>query len=262
MAVPNAFYVPAGDGFQATELTRGPWDPGLQHAGPPSALLARAIARASGIPDGQTARITVDILGPLPIGLLHVETEVLRPGRRVEQIEARLLHAGRLLMRASAWRLRTTAGTERPDAPGARFPGRSAQEASAIALPFWGDEIAYHRAFEWRLAAGSVDEPGPAFVWTQMTALLVQGEPAQPLERLLCMADAASGVSWVLPWEDFTFPNVDFGVHLERPPVGQWLGMDAVTRPGERGAGQCTSVLYDGRGRIGTTTQTLLIDAR
>jgi Acyl-CoA thioesterase C-terminal domain len=39
--VPESFYVPDGDGFIATELTRGPWDPGAQHAGPPSALLGR-----------------------------------------------------------------------------------------------------------------------------------------------------------------------------------------------------------------------------
>ena len=40
-----SFYVPeGGGGFVATELTRGPWDPGSQHAGPPSALLGRGIA--------------------------------------------------------------------------------------------------------------------------------------------------------------------------------------------------------------------------
>lgn len=36
----NAFYVPRGDGFESTELTRGSWDPDAQHAGPPAALLA------------------------------------------------------------------------------------------------------------------------------------------------------------------------------------------------------------------------------
>ena len=33
---PEAFYERDGDRYAATELTRGPWDPGSQHAGPPS----------------------------------------------------------------------------------------------------------------------------------------------------------------------------------------------------------------------------------
>ena len=41
MDVPRALYVPTDDGFEATALTIGPWDPRLQHAGPPAALLAR-----------------------------------------------------------------------------------------------------------------------------------------------------------------------------------------------------------------------------
>ena len=44
--VPDAYYLPlGGDRFTATEHTQGPWDPGLQHGGPPSALLAREVAR-------------------------------------------------------------------------------------------------------------------------------------------------------------------------------------------------------------------------
>src|SRR3712207_8497182 len=58
-------YVPTADGFTATALTIGPWDPGLQHAGPPAALLARAAERASGIEGGQTVRLAYDIFGPV-----------------------------------------------------------------------------------------------------------------------------------------------------------------------------------------------------
>ena len=45
--MPDALYERDGDRFVATELTRGPWNPDHQHAGPPAALLARAIERAS-----------------------------------------------------------------------------------------------------------------------------------------------------------------------------------------------------------------------
>ena len=55
--MPRALYVPTDDGFAATTLTIGPWDPGLQHAGPPAALLARAAERAGSIQGGQAVRL-------------------------------------------------------------------------------------------------------------------------------------------------------------------------------------------------------------
>jgi hypothetical protein len=55
------------------------------------------------------------------------------------------------------------------------------------------------------------------------------------------------------------FINVDLGIHLERPPGGEWMAMDAVTRLGPAGAGVCTSVLSDERGRVGVSTQTLRV---
>ncbi len=38
--------------------------------------------------------------------------------------------------------------------------------------------------------------------------------------------------------------------------------MDAQTRIGDTGAGQCTSVLSDGLGRVGMSTQSLLVEPR
>lgn len=256
---PTSFYVAESAGrFTATELTRGPWSPDHQHAGPPAALLARAIERASGISDGQTARITVDILAPIPLASVEVRARVLRPGRRVEQLQAELAHDGQAVARATAWRV-TRSEVDAAAAPDAPPP---LGDATPTGLPWWKDEVAYHRAFDWRLASGRVDAPGPACVWTRQLIALVDAEPASPLERLLAMADAASGVSWVLPWDRYQFPNLDFSAHLERPPEGEWMAMDAVTRPGPMGAGQCTSVLYDERGRVGTSTQTLVIRSR
>ena len=52
----------------ATALTRGPWDPGAQHAGPPAALLARAIEQLPDSERFQVARVTFEILRPVPIG--------------------------------------------------------------------------------------------------------------------------------------------------------------------------------------------------
>ena len=106
---------------------------------------------------------------------------------------------------------------------------------------------------------GEFDAPGPATCWTRLRVPLVRGEEVAPLERMLVMADAASGISHVLDWQQWLFINVELGIHLERPPEGEWMAMDATTRLGPSGAGLCTSVLSDERGRVGVSTQTLRV---
>ena len=105
--MPDAFYEPAGDHFVATELTRGPWDPGAQHAGPPAALLGREIERLPDAEEFQVGRVTCEILGSVPIGPMFVSAQVVRPGRRVQLVEAELSDGERALMRARAWRIHT-----------------------------------------------------------------------------------------------------------------------------------------------------------
>ena len=44
----DSFFEFDRDAYVATEATRGPWDPGAQHAGPPAALIGREIERLGG----------------------------------------------------------------------------------------------------------------------------------------------------------------------------------------------------------------------
>ena len=257
----EALYVPDGELLVATEYTRGPWSREHQHAGPPSALMARAIEREAGIDGGQLTRLSVDILRPVPIAPLRVTARHLRPGRRVEQLESLVTtEDGTELMRATAWRMRV----EDIEVPEVDDPPPDGPDGlPAYGRPrFFVDEIAYHAALEWRFISGNFDDPGPAACWTRPKVPLVAGETPTPVEHLLVMADAASGISAVLDWQRFAFMNVDFTVHLERPPDGEWLAMDAVTRPRSSGAGVCTSVIFDARGRAGVTAQSLLVGRR
>src|SRR2546422_5698229 len=118
-----AFFVPQGDVFAPTELTRGPWDPDSQHAGPPAGLIGREIERLDGGAGRHVGRITFEILRAVPIAPLRVEARVARPGRSVELVEASLFDAEGQVMRASAWRLRAAeveipAGVWSIDGPG------------------------------------------------------------------------------------------------------------------------------------------------
>src|ERR671917_2545250 len=91
--VPDAFFEPDGERFAATALTRGPWDPRHQHAGPPAALLGRAIERLPAERAMRVARVTLEILRPIPIAPLTVSAAVTRPGRSVELVDGAIAAA-------------------------------------------------------------------------------------------------------------------------------------------------------------------------
>ena len=174
--MPAAFYLPSGpDRFRATKLTQGPWEAGLQHAGPPAALLGRAVEGHSDRAGLQVARVTFEILRPVPIAELAVATRTLRGGRSVELVEASLWAGGAEVVRATALRVRT-AEVGLPDGlvPGPRLPG---PETGRI-MPFFptGQEVGYHTAMEFRFVTGAFLELGPATVWARMRHPLVAGE--------------------------------------------------------------------------------------
>ena len=90
MARMQPFYRPDGPSrFLSTASTAGPWGPESQHGGPPAALLTRAVESLPR-PDGDrvVGRLTMELLGPVPVGPLRVEASVVRPGRTVEMCEA------------------------------------------------------------------------------------------------------------------------------------------------------------------------------
>ena len=258
--MPDAFYVPDGDSFVSTEWTRGPWDARAQHAGPPAALVGRAIERLE--PAGfQVSRFTMDILRPVPIAPLHVDVQPVRTGRRVQYVEARLLAGDVEIARASAWRIRTS--TEpMPASPDERppFPGPN----ESMELPPFPVEApqSYFAAMEWRYARGSFTEPGPAAAWMRMRMPLVDGEPIAPLSRVLAAADSGNGISAVLDFQTHLFINTDLSVHLYRMPEGEWVCIDAETRQDAKGIGVAQSVIWDEQHRLGAGAQSLLISPR
>lgn len=259
----EAFYERDGDRYLATELTRGPWDPGAQHAGPPAALLGREVERLEDAAEFQVGRITFEILRSVPIAPVRVSAAVVRPGRRVQLVEATLGdESGEPLMRANAWRIRT--------AP-VDLPAEALAEADAPPGPERGSEVeffptgqdaGYHTAMECRFVEGGFLEPGPATVWMRMRRPLVVGEEPSPLQRTLVAADVGNGVSATLDYRRYLFINVDLTVHLERMPEGEWVCVEAVTLPQPNGVGTAESVLSDGRGRVGRALQTLLVAER
>lgn len=260
--MPDAFYEPDGDGFHATELTRGPWDRDAQHAGPPAALLGRALERMPDAERFQLGRITYEILRPVPIGPITIATRTLRPGRRVQLVEAELSAAGEPLMRATAWRIQLAAVELPAESLAADEAPPGPEHGSGAGFFPTEEEHGYHTGMEVSFISGGFMEQGPATVWLRMLAPLLAGEEPTPLQRVLIAADVGNGVSSTLDFRRFLFLNVELTVHLERLPAGEWVGLDAVTRPQSTGIGIAESVLFDREGRIGRAVQTLLVSAR
>lgn len=281
----TAFYEPAGpDTFVATAATAGPWDAGAQHAGPPSALLARAFERHEPVDGQQLARVAVDILRPVPVGPLRLRVRTLRPGRLITLLEATVEAGGQEVLYGRAWRL---AGAQppppAPSSPAPSAPGGSASgagvgaagppvaagEPEPPALPaerpqlIWpaahGD--GYMSAMDWRFVSGAFTEPGPGRVWMRPRVPLVAGEPTSPASLALLVADSGNGISGVLDPAQWLFVNVDLTVVLHRPPEGEWLLLDAATTVGA-GVGLAASQLSDRHGPVGRGMQTLVVTPR
>jgi Thioesterase-like superfamily len=255
-----SFFEPAGSGsFLATEATAGPWSADAQHGGPPSALAARELERHEPDENMRLARVTVDILRPVPIGLLTTRTRTLRPGKRVALLETVLESGGQPVLVARGWRIAkltdapviTRAGAL-PEIPAAgqapRFPG--------------GNVVGYLSHTEWRFETGNFDEPGPCRTWARPRIPLLPGEEISPMSRALLLADSGNGVSMVLDPRAFIFINVDLTVILHRDPVGEWVLLDAVTTMGGTGTGLAETRLSDSAGEVGVGVQTLLVSPR
>jgi hypothetical protein len=259
---PEAFFVPDGERFVATEYTRGPWSAAHQHAGPPSALLARAIEQAlADDPALQVARLTVELLAPVPIATLTVGTSVLRAGRKVRRIDATLTVGDRPIARATGLAVRTESLDLAPVALDPHEPPPPPEAGEPHRLAVATGEVGYLTAMETRRVRGGFGV-NPTAVWFRSKVALVAGESPTPLQRVMVAADSGNGVAVVLDPRRFTFVNADLTVYVHRLPDGEWVCLEAVTTPEPTGIGLTASRLFDHRGPIGWSLQGLVVQPR
>ncbi|MEB3032072.1 thioesterase family protein [[Mycobacterium] nativiensis] len=256
----KAFYTQTGpDVFDSSPLTAGPWSPLAQHAGPPSALLARQIERHQPRPGHRLARMAVDILRPVPVAPLHITVESLHQGKRVELLQATAQADGTTVLIGRAWRL-IAASADFPAPPQAQELREIDAELTApdAAIPDGWHGDGYLSAIDWRFEQGGFAEFGRAKAWTRPTVALVDGEDMTPWQRVLTVADSGSGISVCAPPDRYPAINCDLSVVLDHDPVGDWIGMDSRTTV-TPGAGAMTqTIIFDQGGPAGLATQTLV----
>ena len=107
-------------------LTVGPWSADAQHGGPVAALLARAVEQVEAPVHMQVVRLTVELLRPVPLTPLLVQSVVSRHGKKVQLVEASVFTGGpdgTEVARARALRIRISSiegvptDTAEPPAP-------------------------------------------------------------------------------------------------------------------------------------------------
>ncbi len=257
----EAYYLPRGNGrYEPTSATESPWDPKAQHGGPPAALLAQAIDQTVEGPL-RMARISVDILGPIPLREVVVEVSPIKPGRRVHLTEARMSVDGRVAVTARAWHIAT--GDRPPSLAEAQsgpppLPTRPTRQRFYPGLEDWG----YGRSIEWRFTRGSFDTLGPADVWARVRLPLVDGVALTGQDRVLIAADSANGLSLSLPLERWYSIPPAMTATLLRPPAGEWVHLAGRTHLTDDGLGLAHADLFDPDGFIGEVAQPLLVQQR
>jgi Thioesterase-like superfamily len=257
----EAIYRVDGATVETSVLAGGPWDPKLQHGAAPASLICWAVEQLPSPVPMRVARLTVDLMRPVPVAPLTLETDVLRQGKKIQLAAVRLLANGNEIVRATALRIRREARALPKSAfcppIDARGPemGRDPDTAGMGQTPFLS-------GIDIRIARGSFRLPGPAAVWYRAGRPIVDGAAISPLMRAAIAADFCNGTSAVLDYREWTFINGDLTLSLAREPVGDWILLDAETWAGPDSIGIAAARLGDRDGYFGRAVQSVLFEKR
>lgn len=240
--------------YTPTVHVQGAWSPHEQHMAPVGGLLVHAIERHEPREHLQLAKVTFEILGQIAREQTTVEVEVVRPGRTIELVEARLMTGGRPVVRATAWRLVRTDTAVVAGTPLEPMPAPEAFEEWDAARTWPGG---YIRSLRCRRDPATA--PGRGRTWLRSDVDLVEGEEASAYAHFCRLVDTANGIATRVSPKEWMFPNTDLSIHLFRTPVGPWVGFDTSVSFGPSGVGLTSSTLHDVEGPLGRAEQILTV---
>jgi len=255
--VSESIFEPCGtDCYVPTEAALSPWTDQAMHGSPPTMLMAREIERFPADQEMFVTRLTVDLMRPAGRVPLSVRCRLIRPGRKVQLVEASLWNGELEVARATALRLRR-AEVDVP--PTLDTPPRPAPESLAELPGAWRPGGAYHLL---GVEVRAPERGSPGWAWFRLRLPLVPGEEPSGLLRVCAAADFPNGISYVVDPRQTTFINPDLTVLVHRHPIDEWVLVDARTWLESYGVGMAEGALYDRQGRIGRSVQSLLVEAR
>lgn len=255
---PQSYFVVGPSGrFLPTDYARGPWNIDACHAGPPTALLARASERL--VPTKPLVRLSVEITRPIPMTGFSVSSEIVRDGRTVVQTRLQIHDADRSYGFGDGLHLATVdlgdVGTHTTDPPifdtavPGEFPFPNPHEPGGFSDSL---EVRYDPRF-------SRGDGGETMIWARSKVPMLPDEQPSPFQRLCPMADSGNGISWHERPGRISFLNADLVVSVHRPPDGEWIGSHTVSYWEPTGVGRTDAELFDRRGPVGRAMQHLVI---
>jgi hypothetical protein len=256
----DAIYRVDGHRVVTSPNAAGPWNIGMQHGSAPAALVVWAAEAILTREPMQIARVTIDLMRPVPVAPLMLETEVLREGRKIQLCAVRLRADDVLVAGATVLKVRTQAlklpqgiGDLPIELPG---PDQSREEQPSFSVSPFVSGISM------RAARGQFGVPGPGAIWYRVDRPIVEGFAVSQAMRAVVAADFCNGTSAVLDFQQWTFLNADLTVSFARQPVGAWILLDAESSIGPDGVGLAMARLADERGYFGRAVQSLVIERR
>jgi hypothetical protein len=253
-AEPEAFFTVDGDSLIPGPMARGPWGPTLSgHI--VGGLLARTLEAAVPDPDLQPARFTVDLLRPILMEPVQVQTTVQREGRRITLVDAAILQHGRVASRASGLFLRRSEDPEgqvwSPNFAMPPVPAPPAVIPPGLPMLVWSygpnldRPLAGVGAGEWEQAHSQ------KFAWVREIRPLITGETVTPFIRVAMASEVTSSMThWGTA--GLRYINADYTLTLSRLPVGIYIGLAANSQFSTAGVASGTATIFDEQGPIGT----------
>jgi acyl-coenzyme A thioesterase PaaI-like protein len=212
----------------------------------------------------RVARLTVDILRPVPMEPLAVSTQFRRRGRRMAVVDAAMTRADDDTPVATARILTLQERDELPAAfavPSDRPPVPEGIPSRGLVPPELRDRFfpGFHLSVEIRQ---SRDDPG-AIAWLTTPLELVAGESMSPFERCAAICDLTAVMSGQMqPGQGATdqpvmMLNTDTTIHFLRPPEGEWFAFSNGFIADRNGIGVAAVALHDENGTLGRSVQTM-----
>jgi hypothetical protein len=221
-------------------------------------LAARTMEALPSAAEMRIVRLTVEFLRPVPLAPLTVQARQVRPGRRIQLLEAAVAGPDGDVARAFGLRIRKAATEVPADEMEPPEPG---PDQLAAWTRSWSDLDAFHsHGVEIRPLDPTSMSPGSA--WIRARLPILEGEDLTPLQRALAAADFPNGISLRLDPARYLSINPDLTVHLHREPEGEWVHLEARTFTSPDGTGVADGVLSDLRGRFGRSMQSLILEPR
>src|SRR5262249_39154208 len=151
----------------------------------------------------------------------ELRARTLRPGKKVQLVEASVFASDTEVVRATALRIRF-ADVDFADPPDDRLvpgPGALRERFENIG------GVNFGFAMDVSVPRGEIGIPGPAAAWFRLAVPVVAGEETTPLMRVAAAADFGNGISGIVSWDEYVFINPDLTIYLHRLPAGEWVGL-------------------------------------